>query len=326
MTAPTVKLLVSIDTEEDNWHPVRDDVRIENVRALPEAQEFFESLGLRPTYFVDYPVASTEWSARILRDLDEGGHAEVAAHLHPWNTPPLDEPFTPENTMMKNLDAGLQAAKLRTLRTALEQATGRTPTSFRAGRFGLGPGSARVLIDEGFEVDSSVTPFVSWREHGGGSDFTRAPANCYRLDGNGPLDRPIDGGALCEVPLSCGFTRLPFGWRSAVHRRLSSPVLRPLRLVGVASRTGLARRVIGSPETDALDDLLALARCLVEAGTGFVHLFLHSPSLVRGFTPFVQSDSDLARLRDTIAGFVDGLAGFASVEPATVDEAARALC
>jgi len=326
VTRPSVKLVVSIDTEEDNWSPTRDDIRIENIRALPEAQGFLEGLGLRPTYFVDYPVASTDWSADILRGIHGTGRAEIAAHLHPWNTPPLDEPFVPENTMMKNLDVGLQVAKLRTLRGALSNAIGRAPTSFRAGRFGLGDESAAALIDEGFLVDSSITPFVSWREHSNGGDFTRAPVHCYRFDRSGPLDRPVAGGALCEVPLSCGFTRSPFGWRSRAHRFLSGPRMRRLGLAGIASRTGLVRRVIGSPETDTLDDLLAMARQLVDQETGFLHLFFHSPSLVPGFSPFVRSHADLQRLRDRLERFVEGVADFADVEPATVDEAARALC
>lgn len=326
MTRPAVKLIVSIDTEEDNWAPTRDDIRIENIRALPDAQGFLEGLGLRPTYFVDYPVAATDWSAEILRGLHETGRAEIAAHLHPWNTPPLDEPFLPENTMMKNLDVALQTEKLRTLWAALEVAIGQAPTSFRAGRFGLGPESVRALLALGFRVDSSVTPFVSWRDHSNGGDFTRAPAGCYRIDADGPLDRPVAGGGLAEVPLSCGFTRGPFGWRRVAHRMLSRPVLRPFKLAGIASRTGLIRRVIGSPETDSVEDLLAMARCLVDAGTGMLHLFFHSPSLVPGLSPFVRSQADLRVLHDRIDQFVQGVSGFAEVEPATVDEAARALC
>jgi hypothetical protein len=326
MSRPRVKVVVSIDTEEDNWTPTREDIRVGNIEALPGIQSFLTGLGLRPTYFVDYPVASTDWSAAILRTLHESGQAEVAAHLHPWNTPPFDEPFSAENTMMKNLPAPLQAAKLRTLRQVLGEAVGRRPTSFRAGRFGLGPESVQALIDQGFLVDSSVTPFVSWREHANGGDFSEAPAGCYRIDGHGPVHRPVPYGALCEVPLSCGFTRHPFAWRNAVYQRLASPRLRRLKLAGLAARTGLVRRVIGSPETNSVADLLALAQALVRAGVGMVHLFFHSPSLVPGLSPFVQSESDLRRLHDTLEQFVEGVRGFAEVEAATVDEAAQALC
>ena len=110
-----VALVVSIDTEEDNWTPARDGIRIENIRELPALQRFLRGLGLRPTYFADHPVASEPWSAAILREIAEDGGAEIGAHLHPWNTPPLEEPLAPGNSMLTNLPPALQRAKLHAL-------------------------------------------------------------------------------------------------------------------------------------------------------------------------------------------------------------------
>lgn len=323
---PRVKLLVSIDTEEDNWVATRDDVSVRNVRALPELHAFLVGLGLRPTYFVDYPVASDAASAAILADIAADDRAEIGAHLHPWNTPPLDEPLTDRNTMMCNLPVALQREKLARLRAALAGAIGREPTSFRAGRFGLGHEGVRLLIDAGFTADSSVTPYMSWRAFAEGSDHRSAPLDCYRLDGDGPLDRPAAGGPLVEVPLSCGFTRRPFGWRSRAQALLDRPLAARLRLGAVATRTGLVRRVLACPETDRLDDLLKLARCLVDEGVGFLHYFFHSPSLVPGLSPFVRTDEDRRRLLDDVEQLVAGIAQFADVEPATLRETAEALC
>jgi len=206
---PPLKLLVSIDTEEDNWRPARDGITLENLRELPRLHRFLRDLDLRPTYFVDHPVASTPWTRELLREIDSAGGGEIGAHLHPWNTPPLREAFTEDNTMLRNLPSDLQRAKLETLREALTAATGRPPTSFRAGRFGLGRATVAALIETGFDVDSSVTPFVSWAAYGAGSDFDGAPIGCYRLDGCGDPRTPAPAGPLREVPLSCGFTRRP---------------------------------------------------------------------------------------------------------------------
>jgi len=321
-----LKLLVSIDTEEDNWIATRDDVSVENVRALPELHRFLVGLDLRPTYFVDYPVASVPWSADVLRELANDGRAEIGAHLHPWNTPPIEEPLTDENTMMCNLPIALQRDKISFLKATLTEATGRVPTSFRAGRFGLGDEGVQLLIDEGFTVDSSVTPFVSWRAQSHGSDHSRAPMGCYRLDGRGPLDRPAPAGPLIEVPLSCGFTRRPFGWRTRVQAWLDRPVARRLRAHAVASRSGLVRRVIASPETDRLEDLLRLARCLIDEGASFLHFFFHSPSLVPGLSPFVRSDADRRRLFADVETLVESVARRVAIEPATLGEAAEVLC
>jgi hypothetical protein len=323
---PPTRLLVSIDTEEDNWIATRDRITVENIRELPQLHRFLTDACLRPTYFVDHPVAATDWTAAILRDIAGDPRAEIGAHLHPWNTPPLDEPLCDANTMLRNLPLALQRAKLRTLKSVLTDATGRVPTSFRAGRFGLGDEGIGALIDAGFEVDSSVTPCINWWKHGEGADHRSVPAHCYRLDGSGPLDRIVHAGPLVEVPLSSGFTRRPFAWRSRAQEVLDGRLARRLGLSAIASRTGLVRRVILSPETNDLADLLRLARLLVAEGVGFVHLFFHSPSLVPGLAPFVRGAADRQRFFDTIAGFVDGLARFAQIEPATVTEAAQALC
>jgi hypothetical protein len=320
-----VALVVSIDTEEDNWRPTREGIRIENVRELPGLQAFLAGLGLRPTYFVDHPVASAAWSAAILREISASGAAEIGAHLHPWNTPPLSEAMLPGHSMLKNLDAGLQLEKLRVLRDALTQAVGRAPTSFRAGRFGLGPETVRALLACGFRVDSSVTPWIDWTGFDAGPDFRGAPQGCYRVRADQDPRTPAAGGALIELPLSSGFTQRPFAWRARAHAALRAGVLRQLPLAGLASRLGIVRRVILTPEGESLPALLALASRLIEQGERFLQLFWHSPSLVPGLSPFVANAADRERLFATIEGFVNGAAKLARIVPMTVGEAALAL-
>jgi len=323
---PPLKLLVSIDTEEDNWRPVREGITLENLRELPRLHRFLRELDLRPTYFVDHPVASTPWTLEVLRGIAAEGGGEIGAHLHPWNTPPFREAFTEANTMLRNLPSDLQREKLETLRGSLTAVTGRPPTSFRAGRFGLGRETVVALLETGFDVDSSVTPFVSWAAYAGGSDFDGAPIDCYRLDGRDDPRIPAPAGRLREVPLSCGFTKRPFARVASRYRRLTSDPLRRLPLASLATRTGLVRRVIGSPETNPVPDLLALARCLLGEGARFMHVFWHSPSLVPGLSPFVRSDGDRERFFRSVAQLVEGLARIATLQPATVSECADTLC
>src|SRR5439155_12482078 len=113
------------------------------------------------------------------RGIQDGGHAEIAAHLHPWNTPPLDEAFAPRNSMLKNLPPQLQQAKLESLTAKLEEAFGAPPSAFRAGRYGLGPETVTALIRRGYRVDSSVTPWVSWQQDDEGPTFVGAPLETY---------------------------------------------------------------------------------------------------------------------------------------------------
>src|SRR2546425_3509965 len=157
MSPPTL-LVVSVDTEEDNWQPRREGVTAENIRELPRLDTLFHRLGVRATYLTTYQVAIHEWAAATLRQLHDGG-AEIGAHLHPWNTPPLDEPFLPCNSMLKNLEPALQLAKLTRLTAVLREAIGVQPLAFRAGRYGLGQETITALIRCAYQIDSSVTPY-----------------------------------------------------------------------------------------------------------------------------------------------------------------------
>jgi len=318
-------VLLSVDTEEDNWSRARSGVTVDNIRELPGFQARCEKLGLRPTYFTTWEVASVPWAAGILRDLAAGGRAEVGAHLHPWNTPPRDEEFVPRNSMTKNLPPPLQCAKLASLTRAIEQGTGVRPTSFRAGRYGLGRETTRALIDQGYRVDSSVTPWVSWADVDDGADFVGAPLSMYALDGTTDPREAVAGGPLVEVPLSCGYTRWPFERSARFHGALTGGPLRRLRLAGVAARLGLLQRVMLSPEISSPRDALRLARLLVSHGVSHLHLTLHSPTLRPGLSPFARSRADVERLFAWLERFVDGLARGTPVAFATVGGAAQAL-
>src|SRR6266849_5390025 len=138
--ARPITLIVSIDTEEDNWQPTRCGITVENIRELPRVQRVFNHLGVRATYFTSYQVATTPWAAALIAEIADSGAAEIGAHLHPWNTPPLDEPLEGRFSMAMNLPLALQVAKIRALTQAVEAACGRRPVSFRTGRWGIGPG------------------------------------------------------------------------------------------------------------------------------------------------------------------------------------------
>lgn len=323
MSTP-LQLVVSIDTEEDNWEPRRDGVTIENIRELPRLDALFRRFGVRATYFTSFQVAVRDWAGDILRELRAGG-AEVGAHLHPWNTPPLTEPFLPRNSMLKNLPPALQLAKLERLTTALRDVMGVQPRVFRAGRYGLGPETVGALIRCGYRIDSSVTPFVSWKEYDDGPTFDGAPLDVYRLGGTGDVRTPEPAGPLVELPMSIGYSRAPFRVWSGIRRVLTARPLRPFRLWGAASRSGLIKRILLSPETDSVADMLALSRVLIDQGVRYLHMFFHSPSLRPGLSPFVRDAAGVERFYRTIAAYVEQLGRMTSLRFATVSEAAARL-
>lgn len=319
---PSVGLSISIDTEEDNWIPSLEGVTVRNAGELPRLAELFASLGVRATYFVTYQIASTPESAAVIRDLAADGSAEIGAHLHPWNTPPSCG-MEPRISMLRDYPPEFQRLKLERLLEEFDASLGIRPTSFRAGRFGVGRSVIEALVDNAIFVDSSVTPLISW-EGDGGPSFLDAPTRMYRLDGSGDVPTPNAAGLVVEVPVTVGFTRFaPADW-PRVARLLAAARGRGVRLFGVASRLGLFRRVILSPETHSVDDMLRISRRMIEAGEPYLHMYFHSSSLVPGFSPFVRTEQDREALYDTLRRFVEGLSESADVRFCTVTEAAEA--
>lgn len=320
---PTVTLSISIDTEEDNWVPTVDGVTVRNIQELPKLSELFTSLGVRATYFVTYQVVANPDSAAVLRDIHEQGIAEIGAHLHPWNTPP-ECGLEFRVTMLRDYPPESQRQKLERLLEAFEKSLGMKPTSFRAGRFGVGRSTIETLIRSGIYVDSSVTPLLSW-EGSGGPSFLDAPGGLYRLDGAGNVRVPTESGVLVEYPITVGFTKFsPSAW-PGVAKVLAMAGSRRFHVLGVASRLGFLRRVVLSPETHSVQDMLTVSRRLIEANAPFLHLFFHSNSLLPGRTPFVRTDSDVRHLYDSLRQYVEGLQEIADVRFSTVSEAASTL-
>ncbi|MFX7874612.1 hypothetical protein ABTK18_19555, partial [Acinetobacter baumannii] len=72
------------------------------------------------------------------------GRAEIGVQLHPWVSPPHEEVVNEFNSFAGNLPPALEQAKFRRLRDQIEQAFGRPPLIYRAGRYGVGPASAAM--------------------------------------------------------------------------------------------------------------------------------------------------------------------------------------
>ncbi len=320
---PAVGLSISIDTEEDNWDPAVEDVTVRNIDELRRLDEMFGSLDVRATYFVTYQVAANPGAAAIMRGIHEGATAEIGAHLHPWNTPPLLG-VEKRVSMLRDYPPEIQQAKLESLLTELEKSMGVRPTSFRAGRFGVGRATIQALIENGIHIDSSVTPLLTWESQGGPS-FIGAPNLPYRLEDGEDVRSHSSSGSVIEVPVTVGFTRFPPDSWSRIARLFANPLARTLHLPGAAYRVGLVQRVILTPETYTADEMLRVSRRFLAAGAPYLHMYLHSSSLLAGMTPFGRTqelvDGIYARIRD----YVNGLREIADVRTLTVSEAADAF-
>jgi hypothetical protein len=301
----SVTLLVTIDTEEEfDWSaPVSpSNVSVSHAAQLPKLQAIFAETGVRPTYVVDYPIATTQSSRDVLAEFHAAGACEIGAHLHPWVNPPIEEAISPRNSYLCNLPLSLQQAKLRRLTEAIEEAFGERPTTFKAGRYGIDFGLVPTLQRLGYTVDTSVIAYTDWTSHGGPSfaDFGNRPFPLAPpLFPHDPAHPP-----LWEVPCTVGFSRRPYPFWAKWHRRLSGERLRTFHPIGILWRTGVLRKNVLSPEGTELDDQIQLLKVLGQETDMVLNVTLHSPSITPGHTPFVRTEAELEmfieRLRETL--------------------------
>ena len=94
-------LLVVVDTEEEFDWDAGFDRNATAVTALSElwrAQDLFDDYGIRPTYVIDYPVASRAAETAVLKEYGTQGRAEIGLQMHPWVNPPFQEPPSASNS------------------------------------------------------------------------------------------------------------------------------------------------------------------------------------------------------------------------------------
>ncbi len=316
------RLIVTIDTEEDNWgDPKSSAYQLENIKAIEEVQQIFDSFRVRPTYLVTYPVAADPRSIEILSEILNSGRCEIGAHCHPWNTPPLSGSTDPERngtTMLCTLAPEVQAAKIKALTEQIRAAFGQKPVSFRTGRWGYGPNVGKELARQGYLVDSSVSPYIDWSSKCG-PNFANTQLVPYQED----LQQIFpDAGSvkLLEIPASIGFLQRDFRTANKVYNYIANSPLQKLHLIGLLHKLQLLNKIWLSPETQTEKDMIDFARILIAKKFSYLNFTFHSPSLKIGLTPFVGNETERLRFLGRIRGFLSFIQD-QGIETATLKDA-----
>lgn len=312
---------ITVDTEEEwDWSagwPI-DNLSVSNVEALPRFDDVCARHGARVTYFTNHAVLKDPKASTILLKLAKRPRVEIGMHIHPWNTPPgiLNEKVVARDTFLHNHPPDIIRAKLTTVYQAFE-ALGLKPTSFRGGRYSSGGVIHDFLRDKGFLADASVVPYTTWFDDG---------APDYRDRDLLPRRLPprVDGEApLWEVPLSFGYTRRPISFWAGLFNSLEGGPLR--RLIGLASRIGLARKAWLNFENELGRDMLPFLRLLRDQQLPAVCFTLHSSSLKAGGNGYTPDETARERLFTYLDAILTEVAGWNDFKPATVTEVAQHL-
>lgn len=183
-------LSITIDTECDKgpgWliqKPLKFRSTIDGIPNILEP--IFQQFGAKATYFLSPEVIQNDECVSVLKDVQKSG-AELGTHLHGEFIEPhtkLDTDATWE--MQSTYTRDIEYQKIKNLTTLFKEKFGYDPTSFRAGRFGIGKNTLPILADLGYTIDSSVAPYCMWKDKGGFIEFFGVPTQPYHPDINDP--------------------------------------------------------------------------------------------------------------------------------------------
>jgi len=294
---PAPILSIVVDTEEEfNWSKPHDRyaTAVSSIRFQERAQRIFEPYGLKPTYLIDYPVASQSDGIAPLRELWNSNVCDIGCHLHPWVNPPHSETINSKNSYPGNLPEPVEREKLRVLTEKVSESFELQPTIYKAGRYGVGPNTAQILEDLSYKIDTSMVPKSEFLADGG-PDFRGLPQQPYWFGSH---------RNLLEIPLTVGFA----GWLASGGQELydlgDHGWAQKIKLRGIFARTRAQERIRLTPEGVDLQALCRLTRSMLRHGQKVFVLTYHSPSLGVGHTPYVRTENDLAAFLDRISGYL----------------------
>jgi len=321
-----MKFIITIDTEGDNQWDHGRDLTVENIKYVDRFQILCEKYGIKPTYLVTSEVCEDSYSQKLFSEYVGENRAEVGAHLHSWTTPP----FLPEVGYRQNdehhifaseLNYNLVSRKIRHLTRQITGAIGKVPTSFRSGRYGLNETVVRVLIENDYLVDSSVTPFVSWSgqrglpEGKGGPDFIDSSPF--------PEKYESESGTLIEIPITILPTIRPLSRNHNIARYYfrnvnDSYFLRVFRKLFYSTQP-VWLRPTPDMTSKLLENLVSEARRI---NLPYITMMFHSSELMPGCSKYRPDDQSIEDLYSMLTRFFSAIESL-GIRSLTLSDAAK---
>ena len=163
-----IYFIITIDTESDNAWSKPEVIKLENLKEIPRFQDLCEKYKIIPTYLLSYECVTRDEAVSIFKPILDRKKCEIGHHLHVWSTPPFQKKSKTEDVDLEwilsfqyELPDSLFEEKASTLKEAIINNYNVTPTSHRAGRWGIDIRTTRWLANNEFLVDTSIVPFLN---------------------------------------------------------------------------------------------------------------------------------------------------------------------
>lgn len=314
MGRPLLWLAASLDVEEEGLFGGRYVCGAPSLRNTAELLRLAPLMerGLRPTLFCTHGALTDTATQRMLAVLRDRHGAEIAAHLHYWNTPPLAEgPAVLTRVPAATLGQEAFREKMLHLLTAGMTFQGEALRSFRMGRWDLHRHHWPVLAELGLTCDASVRPLHGPVVDAGGlrlrPDHFAAPRTPYRVR--------TACGEILEVPLSV----VPL---AQALPPLLERLPRPLRNAakGTFSHWGALALL---PVEHPLWLMKYMTRRFVAAGGRVLSLTWHSSEMLPGGAPHMPDETHVARFLKKIECYLDWLSTISDLRHVTMQDICR---
>ena len=294
------QLAIVVHTEEEfNWSGgvYAEQNKVTHTEELKELSYQLLKLGAKITFCCDYAFINSESGKEFVEHFKtcQGGSIEFGTHLHPWVNPPIEQEHgeIPEfDSYPGNLPKELEFEKLKVLTELIAKKVGNKPTTYLAGRYGIGPHSHELLKKLDYSIDVSVTPFTDYT-HQQGPDFKFL--NNEIKTHSGLLHWPHSAAIIAPLLFIARF----FDQRPHLFEAmLKHPIGRLLLKFSRIKRQRL------SPEGFSLAEMKRLTRQQIKLGQQHFILSYHSPSAKQGMTPYVNCEKDKKRFDATLLNYV----------------------
>ncbi|MBF0290428.1 MAG: deacetylase [SAR324 cluster bacterium] len=291
--------LITIDTEGDNLWSGSKTTTTKNAQYLPRFQILCERYGLKPTYLTNYEMALSPVFQEFGKDLIHRQAGEIGMHLHAWNNPPLS-PLTSDDMKFHpyliEYPLDVVREKITVMTDLLEETFEVKMVSHRAGRWSFNEIYAQILIEKGYHVDCSVTPFVSWKTHvgdpsqAGGTDYSQFQTEAYHID---PQNIARTGKSpLLEIPMTVApLQNKAVYW---MNKKLKKNTLLQKGM------NRISPPVWFRPKKGNLMETIALIQQSLRQKKKYVQFMLHSSELMPGGSPTFPQNDDIEKLYDDL--------------------------
>ena len=117
--------------------------------------DFYIQNDVQPVMVVSYPVLQDDHTVSLLKSVFDKKQIVIGSHLHPWVTPPYKEELSRFNYYAGNLPYDLEKEKLRILTDHIQEKFNYRPIIYKAGRYGIGPNTNKILHELDYKYDLS---------------------------------------------------------------------------------------------------------------------------------------------------------------------------